>query len=226
MSFTGLPQEFPAYVAALEQRIRALESRTVSSTGGAHSHNGSGTNSTIVAGQADAVAPVASGERSTAGGDGAIASADRATAYGAVSNALAVGTFVGGFGAYADQVGGVSVGAADGLGAGSPTVEAPEGVSIGTAAHVNTGHDASVALGYFSNSTGSYQIQLGSGWGTGGRAGIAPHRALIGAPNTAIADADLVDGQISFYLDEGGNTLTVKVKYSTGTVKTGTVALV
>lgn len=46
------------------------------------------------------------------------------------------------------------------------------------------------------------------------------------AINAAIPNTDLTNSQMSFYIDETGNTLTVKVKYAGGTVKTGTVALV
>lgn len=50
-------------------------------------------------------------------------------------------------------------------------------------------------------------------------------RSYLGAANTAPADADLVNGTISFYLDEGTNDLKVRVRYSDGTLKTATVAL-
>ena len=45
------------------------------------------------------------------------------------------------------------------------------------------------------------------------------------APNTALADGVLENNNIHFYLDEGTNTLKVKVKYSTGTIKTGEITL-
>ncbi len=46
------------------------------------------------------------------------------------------------------------------------------------------------------------------------------------AHTTAIADADLRNKDISFYLDETLNKLKVKLKYSNGIIKTGEVALI
>ena len=45
------------------------------------------------------------------------------------------------------------------------------------------------------------------------------------AINAAIPDADLSNNEMSFYIDEGTNHCVVKVKYSSGTVKTGTFNL-
>ena len=51
-------------------------------------------------------------------------------------------------------------------------------------------------------------------------------RVGLGAPSSAPTDADLDNGQMSAWLDEVGNLLTIRVRYSDGTLKTGTVALV
>ena len=48
-----------------------------------------------------------------------------------------------------------------------------------------------------------------------------------GAPNAAPVDGSIPTGSITFYLDEVGNNIKVRVKYSTGlTFKTGTLAIV
>ena len=47
----------------------------------------------------------------------------------------------------------------------------------------------------------------------------------MACPSTAAADADLNNSEVHFSVDETGNTLGIKVKYSSGVVKTATVAL-
>lgn len=46
------------------------------------------------------------------------------------------------------------------------------------------------------------------------------------AVNSAIADADLANNEMSGYINEAGNLLIFKVKYSTGVVKTTSLALI
>lgn len=50
--------------------------------------------------------------------------------------------------------------------------------------------------------------------------------AIMAAPSSSPANAGLFNSSCTFYLDETGNRLMVKVKYSNGTVKTGTVCIV
>jgi hypothetical protein len=49
--------------------------------------------------------------------------------------------------------------------------------------------------------------------------------AVVGAPTAALNDANLHTGSYSFHLDEGSNKLMVRVKYSNGTVKSGSILL-
>ena len=50
-------------------------------------------------------------------------------------------------------------------------------------------------------------------------------RTVIQTTGSQIDSAELLNESISFYLDEGNNQLKVRVKYSDGTLKTGTIAL-
>tara|TARA_R100001594_G_scaffold139283_1_gene183573 strand:+ start:226 stop:432 length:207 start_codon:yes stop_codon:yes gene_type:complete len=51
------------------------------------------------------------------------------------------------------------------------------------------------------------------------------HYSYIQAPDSAPPAANVESGEISFYLDEGGNKLKVSVRYSDGTAKSGELAL-
>ena len=50
-------------------------------------------------------------------------------------------------------------------------------------------------------------------------------QTTIKTENSETNSANLTNGSISFYLDEGNNQLKVRVKYSDGLLKTGTIAL-
>lgn len=50
-------------------------------------------------------------------------------------------------------------------------------------------------------------------------------RWILRTPNSAPVDADLDNSTISMYLDQAGNNLKVRVKYSDATLKTATIAL-
>jgi len=50
--------------------------------------------------------------------------------------------------------------------------------------------------------------------------------AIMGCPTSAYASGSMWNNSVAMHVNEGGNLLTFTVKYSGGTVKTGTVALV
>lgn len=48
---------------------------------------------------------------------------------------------------------------------------------------------------------------------------------FIRAQSAAPTDADIDNNEVVLHIDEVGNTLSVRLRYSDGTLKTGTVAL-
>ena len=58
-----------------------------------------------------------------------------------------------------------------------------------------------------------------------GSGGVDTKAVIIATEDLEVPNTSLSNGQTTFYLDETSNTLTVKCKYSNGTVKTGTIAL-
>jgi len=84
-----------------------------------------------------------------------------------------------------------------------------------------TVNDTSIEAHYVKDLvTGIARQYLGSGFSKVGSSTVQQVHTSV------IADADLANKDISFSLDETGHNLKLKVKYSTGTVKTADIALV
>jgi hypothetical protein len=82
-------------------------------------------------------------------------------------------------------------------------------------------------MGPGATSSHAYSIALGNGVSTTGleQVNIGAKRFFLGAPTSAPGDSLLTNSQFTFYVNQAGNTLHVKVKYTTGEVKIGTIAL-
>jgi hypothetical protein len=122
-----------------------------------------------------------------------------------------------------------------------------ENTSIGASSGFNNIGGRSTFLGYRSglSNTGASVIALGFQAGesnTESNVFILEHRfvsvnplikgyfdtgaVILGAPITPVADALMGNSRVSMSLDEAGNKLKFKVKYSNGTIKNGEVNLV
>ena len=105
----------------------------------------------------------------------------------------------------------------------------------GVAVHGHASADTGATKGVYghANSPAGYGV-YGSNAEITGAAGMALYgsgrlkvtgRSYLGTPNSVPVAADLNNGSISFYLDQAANNLKVRVKYSTGVLKTATIAL-
>lgn len=172
---------------------------------------------------ADGLRCVAVGYGATATGDdsaavsaGATATADHSTAVGNNAEATQTSAIAVGYGSDANGINSIAIGlnasattSAIAIGQAAEATQSG-GIAIGTVSAI---HNDSIAIGNSIITTGTQQINLG----------VA--RPFLGCANSAPADALLADGQCSIWVDQTANQLTFKVKYSTGVVKSGTVAL-
>jgi hypothetical protein len=71
--------------------------------------------------------------------------------------------------------------------------------------------------------SGGYRALIG---GTGSRTKLQSNDScLYPVPTSAVSDANHNAGYMTFWVDESGHTLNFKIKYSGGTVKSGSIAL-
>lgn len=89
-----------------------------------------------------------------------------------------------------------------------------------------TNNVANWALRTRNNSTNDFELRNSVNFWSAIRAYDATRHVYQSAPNSVIADANLDNNTISMYLDEANNALRVKAKYSNGTVRIGTIALI
>ena len=94
----------------------------------------------------------------------------------------------------------------------------------------DTGYEWWIGPYSVSQATGYWQLvrrQIAGPNGWTNLLSVAPGGGIAqSAPNAqGIVDSNMANSQIQFWINEAGNALTVRVKYSTGTLKTGTVAL-
>jgi len=124
-------------------------------------------------------------------------------------------------------IGGAAASGVNGAKAGGICSTAIGSGTSSTAGASSAGH-YSVAIGSTASAPHAYSVALGSGSTTtdASQVNIGRMRMFAGAPTSAPADANLITSQWSAWVNEAGNTLSFKVKYSDGTVKNGTVALV
>jgi hypothetical protein len=197
MPGVSLPPDVVNALRDLQRRVEDLERKNrsrqeLSSHPRSQDLNGSGANSSAVAGSNVATYPDAFGSGATAVGNG--------TRVG--DQAVGIGE-----GASAFQGGDVAIGK-------DSDADAIDATAVGH----NTGatHDHSAAFGADAFTSNTNQIVLGSNL----------DRTIQAALTTGVpSPSDLSQGQMSWHRDEGASQLIVEIKFSSGAVKTGTIAL-
>lgn len=152
----------------------------------------------------------------TAAGQAAEAHDTYTVAVGATANATGSGSTAVGYGANTHHTVAVAVGYTaraeqNSVAVGNAaTVTSSDGTAVGSQ---SSAHQGATAIGHGVVTTGTFQTNLGT------------NRVFAGAAPSAPADALLINGQFAVWVDETADQLTFKVKYSGGTVKSGTVTL-
>lgn len=196
---------------------------TITGGGGAgHTHDGTGGGASLVIGgvnEAGATIPTATTAQSVAMGDYANAGTSQGPI--AIGSGLSAISAPSATGQGSLAIGGSNDAAVTGARASGITSIA---IGAGTAAAVGALASAtdSIAIGRTSSAAHANAVAIGDGVSTtaASQVNIGTKRAFLGAPTTAPADADLINNQISFWLNETDSTLVIKVKTSAGTVKT------